>query len=461
MAKYHADVQGFVDALRGTAPVRRPLVRHQRPPRRRRLDRQRRRRSGLAAAIGSAGSGAAPRTYFDATFCSGGAHPPPADLRQRECAERRPGAGARGPHDHGDRQLPAVRRLRRRGRDVFDRTPSAAEIALHEMGHTAFGLADEYESYAGCASGETGHDHYVGGEPVGAQRHAATPTGTPIKWRAVLTSPADALPTTVNANCAQCDPQADPQPGGLRRRVHGRALLPLRLLPPDLQLPDAHAGPAVLRGLPEDRSAIRWRPYLPAAYQGLWWNAPAGSESGWGINFAHQGDMIFATWFTYDAGGKAVVAVDDGRRRPRERLHGHAVLETRGPPFNAMPFNPALVTTNAVGTGTLTFADADNASFAFTVNGMNQTKAITRQVSARCRPAHSARRRDLARSPPTTRTCGGPRRRRPNPAGASTSRTRATRSSPPGSPTTSTARRCGCRSPPARRRRASTPERST
>ncbi len=38
-------------------------------------------------------------------------------------------------------------------------------------------------------------------------------------------------------------------------------------------------------------------------YQGLWWNAPAGSESGWGINFAHQGDTIFASWFTYDVNG--------------------------------------------------------------------------------------------------------------------------------------------------------------
>jgi hypothetical protein len=36
----------------------------------------------------------------------------------------------------------------------------------------------------------------------------------------------------------------------------------------------------------------------PVNYQGLWWKSPAGSESGWGINFAHQGDVIFATWFT-------------------------------------------------------------------------------------------------------------------------------------------------------------------
>lgn len=30
--------------------------------------------------------------------------------------------------------------------------------------------------------------------------------------------------------------------------------------------------------------------------------APAGAESGWGVNFTHQGDTIFATWFTYDDG---------------------------------------------------------------------------------------------------------------------------------------------------------------
>src|SRR5450755_2351287 len=42
-----------------------------------------------------------------------------------------------------------------------------------------------------------------------------------------------------------------------------------------------------------------------ANYEGLWWKSPAGSESGWGINLAHQSDIIFATWFTYDLSGKA------------------------------------------------------------------------------------------------------------------------------------------------------------
>ena len=36
-------------------------------------------------------------------------------------------------------------------------------------------------------------------------------------------------------------------------------------------------------------------PPPPANYTGLWWASPAGSESGWGISLAHQGDVIFAT----------------------------------------------------------------------------------------------------------------------------------------------------------------------
>ena len=38
-------------------------------------------------------------------------------------------------------------------------------------------------------------------------------------------------------------------------------------------------------------------------YQDLWWNAPPGSEPGWGLNFAHQGGTPFVTWSTYDLDG--------------------------------------------------------------------------------------------------------------------------------------------------------------
>src|SRR5262249_54315307 len=41
-------------------------------------------------------------------------------------------------------------------------------------------------------------------------------------------------------------------------------------------------------------------------YQDIWWagtSTSPGTESGWGINFTHQGDNVFASWFTYDLDG--------------------------------------------------------------------------------------------------------------------------------------------------------------
>jgi len=114
-------------------------------------------------------------------------------------------------------------------------------------------------------------------------------------------------------------------------------------------------------------------------YQDLWWKQPAASESGWGINFTHQGDVIFATWFTYDLNGKpwwlAFVA-----NRTAPGVYAGDVFTTAGPPFNAVPFDPATVVETTIGTASLTFSDGNNGTFAYTVNGVTQNKAITRQV---------------------------------------------------------------------------------
>ena len=115
----------------------------------------------------------------------------------------------------------------------------------------------------------------------------------------------------------------------------------------------------------------------PANYQGLWWNAPANSESGWGINFAHQGDTIFASWFTYDVGGRGWWLVMTAQKTGAATYSG-TLYQTHGSPFYA--FNPATVTNSQVGIGTLTFADVNNGTFTYTVNGTTQTKNITRQV---------------------------------------------------------------------------------
>ena len=64
-------------------------------------------------------------------------------------------------------------------------------------------------------------------------------------------------------------------------------------------------------------------------YQGMWWNAPAGSESGWGINFAHQGDTIFATWFTFGLDGKPLWLVAAANKTAPRRVLGQALHRHR------------------------------------------------------------------------------------------------------------------------------------
>jgi len=86
----------------------------------------------------------------------------------------------------------------------------ATEIAIHEMGHTAFGLADEYAYYAGGA--ETGHDHHPAGEP-GEPNVTLNTNRATLKWGWAVAA-TTALPTMANPNCAQVDGRASTVPAG-------------------------------------------------------------------------------------------------------------------------------------------------------------------------------------------------------------------------------------------------------
>ena len=127
----------------------------------------------------------------------------------------------------------------------------------------------------------------------------------------------------------------------------------------------------------------------PTNFQGLWWNSPAGSESGWGINFAHQADVIFASWFTYDLNGRGWWLVMSAFQGGPNQFSGD-IIEARGPPFNTVPFPPLNTPGGAtgafVGSGLLTFSDENNGTFAYTVNGISQTKNITRQILGAAAP---------------------------------------------------------------------------
>lgn len=112
-------------------------------------------------------------------------------------------------------------------------------------------------------------------------------------------------------------------------------------------------------------------------FQDLWWNP---SESGWGVNIAHQADTLFATWFIYDSSGKSTwVVMSDGAKTAKNTYSG-TVYRTTGSAFSAPIFNPLSVTVNPVGTATFTFTDPYHATLIYTVDGVTVSKQIMRQT---------------------------------------------------------------------------------
>jgi hypothetical protein len=72
----------------------------------------------------------------------------------------------------------------------------------------------------------------------------------------------------------------------------------------------------------DDRVVIPYNEPPSNNFGGLWWNAPAGSEAGWGISVAHQGDVIFASWLPMTSGQGGGVG-DDGTEDQWQHLRGH------------------------------------------------------------------------------------------------------------------------------------------
>jgi hypothetical protein len=123
-------------------------------------------------------------------------------------------------------------------------------------------------------------------------------------------------------------------------------------------------------------------PYLnpgaaPSAdYTDLWWN-PA--ESGWGLNLIqHPSRKIFGVWYTYREDGKRIWYVMSDGAWTSTNVYTGPLYVTSGSPFNEA-FDPNRLAVDPVGTGTLTFSDANHGTWSFSVNGITGTKAIERQ----------------------------------------------------------------------------------
>src|SRR5258706_16450110 len=90
-------------------------------------------------------------------------------------------------------------------------------------------------------------------------------------------------------------------------------------------------------------------------FHALWWRQPGGSENGWGVNILHQGDGLFATWYTYGPDGTDMWMVMSAGTKIAERTYKGDIHRTTSGPFNA--YDPSRFKATPLGTGTFPFVD--------------------------------------------------------------------------------------------------------
>jgi hypothetical protein len=112
----------------------------------------------------------------------------------------------------------------------------------------------------------------------------------------------------------------------------------------------------------------------------LWWNQ---NENGWGVNVAHQDNILFLTFFLYGPNNQpywvsASNTVFQGADNSGNLVYTGPLAQTSGPWFGTTPYNPATVTPQGVGTVTFTATSGNTATLTYTINGTAVTKQITR-----------------------------------------------------------------------------------
>lgn len=130
------------------------------------------------------------------------------------------------------------------------------------------------------------------------------------------------------------------------------------------------------RNFAGDTGSVPASSAAPFNVHGLWWNDPDASEPGWGLNLSHHGNIIFLSWFTYDTDGSGMWLFMSSATRTAGNTYAGQIFRSTGARFDAYDRNQFAAP--AVGTGTLTFADAGHGTFSYTVNSVSQTKNIKR-----------------------------------------------------------------------------------
>ena len=111
-------------------------------------------------------------------------------------------------------------------------------------------------------------------------------------------------------------------------------------------------------------------------YADLWW---VPTESGWGMQTAQQGNLLFITLYVYDTNRYPTWYVGVTTTSNGTTFTGN-LLQTAGPYFGGAFAPPA--TNRTVGTVTFTATSPTTATLTYTVDGVAVTKSVERQLLA-------------------------------------------------------------------------------
>lgn len=105
------------------------------------------------------------------------------------------------------------------------------------------------------------------------------------------------------------------------------------------------------------------------------WSTPG--EGGWGISIAHQGEILFPVWYTYDAQGRPIWHTSTPTRQADGSYLGD-IFRFDGTPFQLINNAPAYQPGVTVGSGRYTLLDDGRLRFDYTVNAISQSKTLQR-----------------------------------------------------------------------------------
>lgn len=119
-----------------------------------------------------------------------------------------------------------------------------------------------------------------------------------------------------------------------------------------------------------------WATSFTTDQSDLWWNP---SESGWGMQLVHRGNVIFATMFVYDP-SRTPIWYTATLNYAGNFLWTGDLLLTSGPWFGTAPFDPATVSRRRVGSLTWAVDTVSTGTLTYSVDGVAVAKNVVRQL---------------------------------------------------------------------------------